>query len=261
MSRRVNLSYGPDAAEVADVYLPQPSAPSRPAVLVVHGGGWHKGSRHDDDSVAQQLASVGFVVVNVDYTLASPSLPGYPMQVQDLEQAVRWIRANATSFGVDPMRIGAVGASAGGTLVQLLADTQSGSCTSGSRIAVAVSWSGPTDLTVLDQPSLSCPSRTSCGIDFTGIADFAGCAQWNLCPAAYAAASPVNHVTGDTSPLLLYNSSDEVIPAAQATEMGSRLAAANVPYGVTLVPGTAHAEAYSATALPGTIAWLERYLG
>ena len=49
--------------------------------------------------------------------------------------------------------------------------------------------------------------------------------------------------------------------AAQATEMGSRLAAANVPYGVTLVPGTAHAEAYSATALPGTIAWLERYLG
>jgi acetyl esterase/lipase len=252
--------YGTTTSQVADVYIPQP-ATTRPAVLLVHGGAWVTGSRADVSDIAEEIAQAGFVVVNADYTLATPSLPGYPMQVQDLQMAVRWMRAQAGTYGIDPSRIGAIGLSAGGTLVQLLATEGTGPCTSGDRIAVAVSWSGPTDLTVLDNPNLSCVPGKACGVNFDGLAAFAGCPSWSQCPSAFAAASPVNHVTSDATPMLLYNSTREVIPSAQATEMATKLSAARVPYEVTLLPGSGHAADYTDTALPGSLSWIARFIG
>lgn|GEM_PF-563815 len=91
----------------------------RPAIIVIHGGGWYKGSRSDMGSIARRLATAGFVVVNISYRLA----PAYqfPAQVIDVREAIRWTRREAVRLGVDPERIGLFGYSAGAHLALMAA--------------------------------------------------------------------------------------------------------------------------------------------
>ena len=97
-----------------DVYRPKAEG-SRPAVLVVHGGGWERGSRNMERPLAKRLAALGFVTVPVSYRLGVPGR--FPNALFDLKNAVRWLRANAGRFGLDSRRVAALGASSGGQLV------------------------------------------------------------------------------------------------------------------------------------------------
>ncbi len=126
-----------------DAYLPTAPGP-HPGVIVIHGGGWYTGIRGWDRELGVGLAQAGFVAFGVDYRLA-PAFT-YPAPVEDVQTAVRWIRAHGSEFGVDPGRLGAIGESAGGHLAALLAVLGSGARDTGSRIAAAVSLSGPMDL-------------------------------------------------------------------------------------------------------------------
>lgn len=93
----------------------------RPAVLVIHGGGWRVGSKENMHPMAQQLAKKGFVTVVVEYRLSGEA--PYPAAVHDLKSAVRWIRANAASYGINDSKIAAYGCSAGAHLATLLGTT------------------------------------------------------------------------------------------------------------------------------------------
>ncbi len=254
-----NVAYGTQPGEVLDVARPSTGS-GRPAVLLVHGGGWMSGDKSELTGVGFELAQAGYVTFNADYTLADAHLAGYPMQLQELEAAVGWIRANADRYGVDPTRIAALGSSAGGNLVGLLAAVPTGACTSGDRVAAVVSWSGPMDLTALDEGVLSCPER-NCAINYTGIGDFAGCPTAGQCPSSYIAASPDSHVSGDTCPVALFNGSTEVIPASQAEIMSTALTRAGVPNEVEIMVGSQHASAYADRAMPATEAWLREWIG
>lgn len=254
-----NLAYGPTNDEDLDVYQPRASKPL-PAVLLVHGGGWMKGDKLDLKTLATTLAGAGFVVFDANYTLATASNAGYPNQLDQLETAVSWIRSHASNYGVDPARVGALGASAGGNLVALLGLVPTGPCTSGARVAAVVSWSGPMDLTALYQHP--CVSARKCeGINRVGIGDFAGCPTPTSCPAKYQAASPASHVGGDDPPIYLFNSSDEVIPEDQAANMATSLAGKGVTHQLTVYPGTKHARAYTQLALAPSVAFLHKWLG
>jgi acetyl esterase/lipase len=110
-----------------DVYQPRavPGSPARPGVVVVHGGGFFKGGRADGIAVqtAEELALAGFVAFSVDYRLAqdaNDTKPAFPGNIHDCKTAVRWIRAHAADYNVDPARIGAIGGSAGGWLALCL---------------------------------------------------------------------------------------------------------------------------------------------
>ena len=92
-----------------------------PAVLLIHGGGWVAGDRQMERPFAKRLASRGYVTVPVSYRLGVDGR--FPAPVHDLKAAVRWLRAQAGEFGIDSSRIGAVGASAGGTLATMLGVT------------------------------------------------------------------------------------------------------------------------------------------
>src|SRR5690242_13454411 len=81
-----------------------------PTVICIHGGGFRAGKREGWDAVCKQLASRGYVAVTVTYRLA-PKYP-FPAAVEDCKAAVRWMRANAGKYHVDPNRIGATGDSA-----------------------------------------------------------------------------------------------------------------------------------------------------
>ena len=130
----------------ADVYLPAGSSTDRPAVLLLHGGGWEGGDKSELEWAGAALADLGYVAVSANYRLA-PEHP-FPAAVDDVRAAVRWLRApeQQERYGIDPKLIGAAGSSAGGHLVGMLAAMGHGRRDRGSRIAVGVSWSGPMDL-------------------------------------------------------------------------------------------------------------------
>lgn len=102
----------------ADIYLPEASG-KRPAVIVVHGGGWSNRTRRDTVFYSQQLASQGFVVINCSYRLAPKYI--YPASVEDIRDVYHWTVQNAAEWNVDPERIGGMGYSAGAHLLSLVA--------------------------------------------------------------------------------------------------------------------------------------------
>tara|TARA_R110002049_G_scaffold72490_6_gene187366 strand:+ start:47729 stop:48697 length:969 start_codon:yes stop_codon:yes gene_type:complete len=114
----VYATYG-DRALQLDVFRPKMHAEPLPAILCIHGGGWWRGSRVSMHALAQMLASHGYVAVTNSYRLSGES--PFPAAVHDCKAAVRWMRANAKEYGIDPDAIGVTGLSAGGHLAALLA--------------------------------------------------------------------------------------------------------------------------------------------
>src|SRR5262245_32064406 len=123
-SSTLGVAYGEVEGKqlLLDVYVPPAREAPRPAVVVLHGGGLLEGGRLDVFAPAQALAEVGYVVFAPDYRLFRPETGAnkWPAQLDDAQRAVRWIRANAAAYGVDPERVGAYGHSSGGHLSALL---------------------------------------------------------------------------------------------------------------------------------------------
>lgn len=94
---------------------------TRPAVLMVHGGGWRSGDRTHNYTLAQQLAARGYVAIPVEYRLSTEAL--YPAAVQDLKAAVSWVRTHAKDYQINPQQIAILGFSAGGQLAALIGTT------------------------------------------------------------------------------------------------------------------------------------------
>jgi acetyl esterase/lipase len=112
----------PNKKLMLDLFLPENQGDDPiPAVVCIHGGGWRVNRRVWFEPFAQYLADNGFAAVTIDYRM----LPAVTIKecVYDSKAAVRWVRANADKYGIDPQRIGAIGASAGAHLVALLGTT------------------------------------------------------------------------------------------------------------------------------------------
>ena len=104
-----------------DVWRPEGIEALRPAVILIHGGGWTTGSKENQIPMAQRLAARGYITVTPEYRLSAEA--PYPAAVSDLKLAVRWLRANGGIYGIDTSRIAAYGASAGAHLASLLGTT------------------------------------------------------------------------------------------------------------------------------------------
>jgi acetyl esterase/lipase len=100
------------------IYQPQGDGPF-PALLDVHGGAWNRGDRTADEVMNRALAASGIVVAAVDFRLA-PEHP-YPAQVEDVNFAIRWLKAHAAEFNADPATVGGMGCSSGGHTLMLCA--------------------------------------------------------------------------------------------------------------------------------------------
>jgi acetyl esterase len=245
VSVQYNLHYGAASIEVADVYRSTTATGSQPAVLIVHGGGWHSGSKGGWSGQAEELAEAGFVVVVANYQLATATVGGFPHQLHELKAAIVWMRAQATQLHIDPRRIGAMGSSAGGNLVAMLATDADGPLDSGDRLRAAVTWSAILDLAT--QPGLT-----------NAIGEYVGCQV--DCAAVLDDASPLHHVsTGDT-PIELFNSSKELAPLKTVQAMAARLTAHHVDNQVVIYPGSGHGVDYGTQAMPATIAFLQQQL-
>lgn len=222
--------------EYLDLYRPssQPPAGGWPIIVAIHGGGWFKFGKNEYGSrIASAFVSRGFAVVAPNYLLSKPGSPTWPINLEDVQSAVRWTRSQAGLLGLNPDRIVAMGESAGGHLAELLGTGSVATPDTGvsDRVSAVVAFSGPSDLTSLFQQSPEAGARAS---RFLG-------GPPSALPAAYKAASPVDQVRpGDPPMFLVHGSADPLVPVAQSQEMSNALAAAGVPHRLVVLPGGTH---------------------
>ena len=190
-----------------DVYSPPPAAAPRPAVLVIHGGGWAAGVAGERGGMAdhaRRFAAAGYVAFNLSYRLVGndgDESGVFPRAVQDAICALSFIRAHADDYGIDPDRIGAYGYSAGGHLASMLGVAENEplvqpDCASGPTgpVNAVISGAGPEDMTALPQVYV--------------VTDFIGGTKDEV-PELYAAASPLTHVRPGAPPFLFIHGSDD----------------------------------------------------
>lgn len=216
---RTDVIYGRVEGSALLANLAYPDGPGlRPAIISVHGGRWRAGNRTDASSIkVTQWAEFGFVALSVDYRLVGGS-PA-PACYTDVRCAIRWVHAHAGDYGIDPERVYLIGQSAGGHMVSLAATIGDGPYpktggwdTARSDVRAVVSVAAAYDLPSLSWGNLWTP--------VAGNVD-----------EARRQASPMNHVSATTKPILVIHSDDDKsVPVQQAVDFVGRLEAARVPH-------------------------------
>lgn len=231
-----------------DLYLHRARGAPKPLILWVHGGGWSRGDARgsgafaDFPAVLAGLAARGYVVASVDYRLSGEAR--FPAQIQDVKAAIRYLRAHAGDYGIDPARVVVWGGSAGAHLSALTAvscgvaafDPPGSTGRLGRAAAAAVRpvsqsdcvqgavlWYGPYDLTKIGDIATA---LTGCRHD---------------CDAAKAAASPLRFVDRRTPPMLLiHGTADEEVGHAHSEAMAAAMKRAGARGELVLLPGIGH---------------------
>jgi acetyl esterase/lipase len=241
-----------------DLYLPA----TRPAPLCVwlHGGGWMRGSR--TARAAERLvpmAGNGVAVAAVQYRLSGEA--PFPAQIDDARTAIRWLRRNAASLGLDADRVGVWGASAGGHLAALLALNPDGRDRDlgDSSVQAAVCWFPITDLTLreTDVPEGPPPPFvTGPPTSPSPEARLLGAESVRQVAAAAVAASPVTHVHPAAPPfLLMHGDRDGLVPSEHSRSLHRALRAQGVETSLLLLAGANHEDpAFEAPASLAAVA-------
>jgi acetyl esterase/lipase len=219
-----------------DLYLPEKADGPLPVIVWVHGGGWQAGSK-EGGGPALPLVTRGYAVASINYRLSQHAVS--PAQIEDCKAAIRWLRANARTYHLDPDHIGALGASAGGHLVALLGTTgsvkdldgQGGNADQSSRLQAVVDLFGPTDLTKMggshDRPNS--PEAKLLG----------GPVQENKNRAARI--NPITYVSKDAAPfLILHGDKDATVPFSQSELLAEALKKAGVEVTLQRIEGAGH---------------------
>jgi acetyl esterase/lipase len=191
-----------------DLYFPSVQDSNMPAVIYVHGGAWASGNKESGPGllVIARLVDAGFVVAAVDYRLAPRYV--FPAQIIDIKTAIRFLRKNSAVFGIDPLRIGAFGTSAGGHLVSLAGLTPGNPEFSGKdyieesdSLAAVADLFGPADL-----------DKLFVGIERTLAKSIFGDGE-----DALKIGSPVEYVSENAPPFLIVQGDrDLVVPLYQS---------------------------------------------
>lgn len=247
--------------QMLDAYIPAGLKAPSPAVIYVHGGAWAGGDKsrwtHWPQKTAQNMA---FPTFNINYTLIS----GFPAweEYVDVANAVAWVKSHAAQYHVDPNRIALIGESAGGQLAELAGTFPAAPQ---YRPKLVISLSGISDLPLAANDA-GCVA-VSCTLTATLPQVLATLVQTNLTKISYAAspttwinASPVTYASPNSSPMLLINSSDELVPVDQLTSMRNALTTNGVPVSTIVLPGTAHAVEYMGQAAYPIIQYLHAHL-
>ena len=237
-----------DQKLMLDIAVPSAEGPF-PLVICLHGGAWKAGSRKDlsrgvlwadfgngRGGLIESLAAEGYVAASVSYRLAPQSK--FPAQIQDVKTAVRFLKANAKKYKLDPNRIGVVGFSAGGHLAALMGtataepkfETSLYSKQS-SKINCVVDFFGPADLTLYTETP---------GIEKSFMVPLLG-ATSDEHMEIYQDASPVTYASKNSVPfLILHGTTDLIVPILHSKRLHAKLIQAGVESELVPVPFKGH---------------------
>jgi len=219
ITEQKDIEYGKvgDRALLLDLYMPEKIDKPAPGLIFIHGGGWKSGNKNDYRYYAMRYAKRGFVVASISYRFSQEAL--FPGCVQDAKCAVRWMRANAKKYNVDPNRLAAAGGSAGGYLSMMIGyssdvpefEGDGGYPGVSSRVQAVVNLYGPCDL--------FCQEAR----DVDVVKEFLG-KSYDEDPELYKKASPITHITKDDPPtLILQGTIDDIVPAWQSDQLAAKL--------------------------------------
>ena len=222
-----------------DLALPKKRDATRllPAFIYMHGGAWETGSKKDGVPAICYYAAHGFAAASVGYRLSSEAQ--FPAAVEDCKCAVRFLRAHAEKYDIDPRRIGAMGASSGGHLAAMLALTpgemfagEGGWVDFSSGVCAVCDLFGVSDF--LQMPAKHFPGALSATARFLG-GDVVQARD------RYREASPVNYVHAGAPPfLLIHGAADELVPPRQSELLRDALEKAGVEAALHIVKGAPH---------------------
>lgn len=244
-----DVRYVPDGdeAQSLDIYFPENRAGKPLPLLVwIHGGGWMAGSKAEMPFLNQ--LGRGYVVASVEYRFSQKAK--FPAQIQDCQAAIRWLRANAEKYSIDPQRIGVAGASAGGHLAALVGTSGGrkafaaigGNEDQSDRVQAVCDIFGPTNFwTVIAQAEEDKNVKTAFkwndGDPYSNLIGGKLGEDKQKCDAV----SPVRYVGKDNPPfLILHGDHDTLVPYAQSVELSDLLAEAGVEVTLQRLPGAGH---------------------
>lgn len=264
-----------DRAERLDLYLPAGPAdgPKRPAVVYLHGGGWVRGDKATDRerNIGGHFAAAGYVFVSANYLLGPKA---WPQNLLDGKNAIRFLRAQAARYHVDPRRIAVMGTSAGGHLAMMAAytaghpDFEPASPYPGvaSDVCAVVNFYGITNL--LSRRAVE-PDGTPTGRFYDSNAPEVLGVSRTENPARWRQASPVSHLSRTSPPtLIVHGLSDPTVDYLQAVELANGLRAQGVVHELLLLEGIGHMfhfdawqdQPMPAHVRPAVLAFLARHL-
>jgi acetyl esterase/lipase len=241
-----------------DLAMPGEGTGPFPTILCIHGGGFRAGTRDGYDGLCKTLAGHGYVAATITYRLA-PAYP-FPAAVLDCKAAVRWLRANAAKYHVDPARIGVTGGSAGGHLAQFLGVTAGvhefegeGNPEQSSTVACVVNFYGPCDFTRVYGKS----------VDAAQVLPLFFGGDLESKRAEHIRGSPLYWVTPDAAPtLIVHGTDDKYVPYEQAGFLVERLAGCGVEAQLVTLAGAGHGfkGADAETAQKALLAFFDAHL-
>jgi acetyl esterase/lipase len=274
-----------------DLYTPSQKAGvgPRPLLVYVHGGAWIMGNPReaalyaDWPATLSQMAGHGYAVASISYRLAREA--PFPVALQDVKSAIRYLRAHASDYGIDPAKVGIWGDSAGGHLAAMAGLT----CGVAAFEPVVEAPRKPQTATVSPPPPLpsDCAQAT---VGWYGIYDFLdegpvkrppppaddptrlflGCRDAPCTEGVKRVVSPITYVDGRDPPMLLiHGDKDMAVPAKQSEILYARLRSSGVPADIAVIPGVGHgwygatsadSRAASRTAIRLTLDFFDRHL-
>jgi acetyl esterase/lipase len=225
-----------------DLAMPKEGEGPFPVIICLHGGGWVGGERQQMKGTIEVMARRGYVAISPDYRLAPQHR--FPAQIEDCKAAVRWVRANAEKYRINPQKIGVFGFSAGAHLACLLGVTgkddglegKGGNADQSSAVQAVVSFFGPTDFT---QPVWSDKVSQRHLKPFLG-----GTADEKA--DVYRRASPLTYAGKNAPPFLfVHGTADDIVPMQQSEAMVKKLRQAGVSARLIEVVGEGHGWGWS----------------
>ena len=216
-----------------------------PLVIWIHGGAWRGGTKNNCPALG--LLSEGYAVASVEYRLSQVAT--WPAQIHDCKAAIRYLRANAAKYNLDPQRFGAWGGSAGGHLVAVLATSGGvkelegdlGNADQSSRVQCVVNWFGPSNfLTMQSDSDKNSHSRMRHDGPSSPESLLIGEALMENKDKA-AAASPITYVSKDDCPTLhVHGDKDPLVPHQQSQALHEALTKAGADSTLVIVEGAGH---------------------
>ncbi len=237
-----DLAYVTDGHERQrlDLYLPKEGT-NLPLLINIHGGAFRAGSK--EQGVPVGYLRRGYAIASINYRLSQHAL--FPAQIQDCKAAVRWLRAHAAEYRIDPTRFAAWGSSAGGHLAAMLGTTGDfqefdvgANLDQSSRVQAVVDYFGPTDFLQMDAHRLP-NGMVHDGADSPESQLVGGAIQEN--PAKTTRANPITYVSPADPPfLIVHGDQDPLVPHHQSELLEAALKKAGVPVSFYTVKGAGH---------------------
>lgn len=209
-------------AQMMDIYLPEGEGPF-PVVVLIHGGAFKMGDKRMETQNAEALVSKGYAAASINYRLSGEAK--YPAQIEDCKAAVRFLRANAKKYHLNPGKIGSWGSSAGGNLSAMLGTSAGvaelegaslGNAGVSSKVIASVDWFGPINFCTMDGEAAA--------LGFTGRTNGESSPESQLigktvqsAPELVAKANPTTYITADDAAFFIQvGSMDRNIPYTQS---------------------------------------------